>query len=78
MKKMILLAALALTSPAWGQSDTAKPAAEAAKPAAEAATPTPKAAKVVKKAVSKRHLDARHCLQRASNDAIIRCAEEYL
>ena len=75
MKKMILLAALALASPAWGQSDTAKPAAEAAKPAAEAATATPK---VVKKAASKRHLDARHCLQRASNDAIIRCAEEYL
>jgi hypothetical protein len=75
MKKMIVLAALLLASPAWAQGDTARPAAEAAKPAPEAAKPAPKN---VGKATSRRHLDARHCLQRASNDAIIRCAEEYL
>jgi hypothetical protein len=75
MKKMILLAALALAWPAWGQAPAPKP--EAVK-SAEAVKPA-KAAKVAKKKVSaKRHQDARHCLQRADNDAIIRCAEEYL
>jgi hypothetical protein len=67
---MILLAALVLASPAWAQGDAAKSAA--------AAKPKPKAAKVASKPSSKRHQDARHCLQRASNDAIIRCAEDYL
>ncbi len=70
MRTMILLAALVLASPAWPQADAAK--------SAEAAKPKPRAAKVAKKPSSKRHQDARHCLQRASNDAIIRCAEEYL
>jgi hypothetical protein len=70
MKRMILLAALALAWPAWGQAPAAKP---------ETAKALPKAAKVAKKKPSaKRHQDARHCLQRANNDAIIRCAEEYL
>jgi len=72
MKKMILLAALTLAWPAWGQAPA---------PKAEAVKAAPKAAKLAKKkpsSVSKRHEDARHCLQRASNEAIIRCAEEYL
>ena len=70
MKKMILLAALALAWPAWAQAPAKQ--AEASKPMAKA-----KAAKA-RKASAKRQEDARHCLQRASNDAIIRCAEEYL
>ena len=70
MKTTILLAALMLASPAWSQAEAAK--------SAEAAKGKPKAAKMAKKPSSKRHQDARHCLQRASNDAIIRCAEEYL
>jgi hypothetical protein len=69
MKKMILLAALALAWPAWAQAPVQK---------AEAAKTAPKAVKSAKKATVKRHQDARHCLQRANNDAIIRCAEEYL
>jgi hypothetical protein len=69
MKKMILLAALALAWPAWAQAPVQR---------AEAAKPAPRAVKSAKKATAKRHQDARHCLQRASNDAIIRCAEEYL
>jgi hypothetical protein len=69
MKTMILAAALALATPAWSQGEAAK--------SAEAKSP-PKAAKMAKKASSKRHQDARHCLQRASNDAIIKCAEAYL
>jgi len=77
MKKMILLAALALAYPAWAQAPAPTPETAKSAPEAKAA---PKAAKVAKKkpSLSKRHEDARHCLQRASNDAIIRCAEEYL
>jgi hypothetical protein len=70
MRTITLLAALALALPGWAQGDAAK--------SAEAEKAKPKAAKVAKKATSKRQQDARHCLQRASNDAIIRCAEEYL
>jgi hypothetical protein len=77
MKKMILLAALALAWPAWAQAPA--PKAEAAK-SPETVKAAPKTAKVAKKRAStaKRHQDARHCLQRANNDAIIRCAEDYL
>lgn len=78
MRITIVLAVLILASPAWGQAP-AQPA-ETVK-AVEAAKPAPKRAKVAKKAkkaTSRRQQDARHCLQRATNDAIIRCAEEYL
>jgi opacity protein-like surface antigen len=75
MKKMILLAALTLACTAWAQAPAPKPEAQTVKSA-------PKAAQAAKKkqqsSWSKRHQDARHCLQRTDNDAIIRCAEEYL
>jgi len=78
MKKTILAAALALAWPAWAQA----PEQKAAATTTEAAQPAPKA-KVAKSArkmttTAKRHQDARHCLERPNNDAIIRCAEEYL
>jgi len=47
--------------------------AEAEKPVSKAT-----ASKAMRKATAKRHQDARHCLERQTNDAIIRCAEEYL
>jgi hypothetical protein len=80
MKKTILAAALAaalplMQQPAWAQAAEQKDAA--AKPA-EAAKPAPKAVRTAHKATAKRHQDARHCLERPNNDAIIRCAEEYL
>jgi len=83
MKKTILAAALALPlmqplmHRAWAQAAEQK--AVAAQPA-EAAKPAPKAklAKATRKMTAKRHQDARHCLERPNNDAIIRCAEEYL
>lgn len=82
MKKTILAAALAvvlpLMPPAWAQAPEQQ--AVAAKPA-EAAKPAPKTklAKATRKTTTaKRHQDARHCLDRPDNDAIIRCAEEYL
>ena len=78
MKKTILAAAFALAASAWAQAPEQKAVAatptEAAKPApkAKAAKPT------MRKATAKRHQDARHCLDRPDNEAIIRCAEEYL
>jgi hypothetical protein len=78
MKKTILAAAFALALPALAQAPEQK--AVAAQPA-EAAKPAPKAklAKGTRKTTTaRRHQDARHCLERPNNDAIIRCAEEYL
>lgn len=69
MRKIVLLAALALASAAWAQDqkkEDSKPAAE------EKAKPAPVAKK------SRRHQDARHCLQKANNTEIIKCAEAYL
>ena len=79
MKKTILAAALTLALSAWAQAPEQKDAAAAT---AEAAQPAQKA-KLAKSArkmttTAKRHQDARHCLERPNNDAIIRCAEEYL
>jgi hypothetical protein len=89
MKRMILLAALAMATAAWAQApapkkEPAKPAAasEAAKPAMEQAAKEPGSAQAkkpsAKKSASRRQQDARHCLERGSNMEIIKCAEEYL
>lgn len=76
MKKIALIAALAVAGQAWAQAD--KPAAkEPAKPAvqetAKADKPAPK-----KGSAAKRQEDARHCLEKATNTEIIKCAEAYL
>ena len=79
MKKIALIAALALTAPAWSQE--AKPPAQPEKPAAmaqdapKAEAPKPKAHH---KANPRRQEDARHCLEKGSNTEIIKCAEAYL
>ena len=81
MKITVLLAAAALAWPVWAQEKTeVQPQSEAEKPAATPAKSVraPKAHKVRNKVSSKRQQDARHCLQEPNNDAIIRCAEEYL
>lgn len=88
MKRTALILALAIASPAWAQDKPAadKPAAaqeaekgeklqaEPAKPQAEA--------KDEKKAAARKHSrrteDARHCLEKPSNEEIIKCAEAYL
>jgi hypothetical protein len=72
-------AAAAAAKPAAAQApkpaaqETAKPAAEAAKPVARVAKPAVAGTKKVR-----REEDARHCLGRASNTEIIKCAEAYL
>lgn len=78
MKRALLsLTLLAAVSVAFAQ---AKPAAkEPAKPAAPAAQPAPeKPAPVARKVNPRRAEDARHCLEKASNTEIIKCAEAYL
>ena len=77
MKKMIFLFALGTAWSAFAQAPAkpAAPAQEEAKP--QAMKPVvAKPARMAKK--SRRTQDARHCLERGDNDAIIRCAEEYL
>lgn len=80
MKRIVLLASLALAGVAWAQAP--KPAAaEAAKPAAqEAAKPAAQAAAkpMARKHGPKHGEDARHCLDKPTNTEIIKCAEEYL
>lgn len=78
MRKIALLAALALAVPVWAQpaKEPAKPAAQEP-PKAEAAKPEPQKP-VARKINPRRQQDARHCLGKASNTEIIKCAEAYL
>ncbi|HEX6317764.1 MAG TPA: hypothetical protein VFZ84_02735 [Burkholderiales bacterium] len=69
MRKIVLLAALALATGAWAQEQKKEEAKEEAKP---------RAAPVAKKPSPKRYQDARHCLEKGSNTEIIKCAEAYL
>ena len=71
MKRMILLAILAVVCAAWAQPAEKK---GPAKPAAKAAAHKP--GKVARK--NRRHEDARHCLELPNNTEIIKCAEAYL
>jgi hypothetical protein len=74
----LLAAAFALSLPAWAQD--AKPPAEPPKPAAAApvAQEALKVKPAMKKANPRRQEDARHCLEKASNTEVIKCAEAYL
>ena len=79
MKKLIFLVALAIALPGWAQAPGPQEAAKAGPAKTEPAKTQPKKAKTAK--VAKKHRrseDARHCLQRGDNNAIIKCAEEYL
>jgi uncharacterized membrane protein len=81
MKIIVLLAAAAVAWPVWAQAPVeAQKQADAEKPAMTPAksAKAPTAHKVHKATAAKRQQDARHCLQQPNNDAIIRCAEEYL
>jgi hypothetical protein len=75
MKHFVFSVMLAVAFPVFGQAkpEAAKPEAKAAEPKAAAAKPA-----VARKASPKRHEDARQCLERATNNEIIKCAEEYL
>lgn len=84
MKHIVFFAALALSATAFGQAQKPEPIkAEPIKAEpmkvepAKAEAAKPKAAKAVKH-TSRRSEDARQCLEKPTNDEIIKCAEEYL
>jgi len=79
MKHIIFFAALALSAAAFGQAQKPEPIkAEPIKAGpAKPETARPKAAKAAKH-TSRRSEDARQCLEKATNNEIIKCAEEYL
>jgi putative exporter of polyketide antibiotics len=81
MKHLIFWVITTVAVQAWAQA----PAQEAAKPEAkkeatqtEAAKAEPAKQAVVIPRKRRWHEDARHCLERATNTEIIKCAEEYL
>jgi len=81
MKSIALpaFAAMVFFSAAWAQSEVKPLAPLPAKPAAqEAAKPAKPAAPMSAARKARRSEDARHCLERPSNDEIIKCAEAYL
>lgn len=74
MKWLVIIGfSLGLAAPAYAQDQ--KPAAE--KPAAKGSSKKPALAKK-SQSQSRRHEDARHCLERPTNVEIIKCAEAYL
>lgn len=93
MKTFALLTALVLSSLAFAQEKPAAPEGpvatplSATPPPAAAPAPAPAPAVAVKPMASKpitadrkarRQEDARHCLEKATNPEVIKCAEEYL
>jgi len=80
MKHLAFLAFSAITLFAAAAFAQDKPVAkEEAKPEAVKPAPAKSAAASPKKgAPSRRTEDARHCLEKASNTEVIKCAEEFL
>jgi len=76
MKQLVFSVIVMFAVSAWGQApkEPAKPAA----PAKEAAKPAPAKEAAVARKPRRWNEDARHCLERASNTEIIKCAEEFL
>jgi hypothetical protein len=72
MKWLIFLMSLTLPAAVSGQ--------EQQKPEAAVEKPTAKKSKkpAIAKKSSRRHEDARHCLERPTNNDVIKCAEAYL
>lgn len=79
MKHLAFLAIMFFAVPAFAQ-DKPTPAAAKPEPMKEAAKPAPsKSASAPRKGAPRRwNEDARHCLERATNTEVIKCAEEYL
>lgn len=74
MKWLIFLIGLTLPLGAAGQEQKKPEAAAAEKPTARKS----KKPAIARKSQSRRHEDARHCLERPTNTDIIKCAEAYL
>ncbi len=82
MKPIVFLATVLLALPAFAQDKpapaAAKPEAAKSEPVKEAFKPAPTKSAASRKAGRRWNEDARHCLEKASNTEVIKCAEEYL
>jgi hypothetical protein len=74
---LLALPAFAQDKPAPAP-ESAKPEATRPEPAKEAVRPAPTKSAASRKAGRRWNEDARHCLDKASNTEVIKCAEEYL
>ena len=79
MKHMVFLVIALFAAAAFAQEKPAAKEEAKPEPAKEAAKPAPsKSAAASKKGPRRWNEDARHCLEKASNTEIIKCAEAYL
>ena len=84
MKPIAFLSIVLLALPAFAQDKpapapgTAKAEAAKPEPVKEAVKPAPTKSAASRKAGRRWNEDARHCLEKASNTEVIKCAEEFL
>ena len=79
MKQMAFLVMMVFAAAAFAQEKPpAKEEATKPEPMKEAAKPAPTKSAASRKAGRRWNEDARHCLDKASNTEVIKCAEEYL
>ena len=77
MKHLVFSVIALFAASAWAQAPAKEPAKP--EPMKEAAKPEPMKKAAAKPTAPRRwNEDARHCLERASNTEIIKCAEEFL
>ncbi len=79
MKHIAFLVMMVFAAAAFSQEKPpAKEEATKPEPMKEAAKPAPTKSAASRKAGRRWNEDARHCLEKASNTEVIKCAEEYL
>jgi hypothetical protein len=79
MKQIAFLVLVVFAAAAFAQEKPpAKEEAMKPEPMKEAAKPAPTKSAASRKAGRRWNEDARHCLEKASNTEVIKCAEEYL
>lgn len=80
MKQIAFLVMMVFAAAAFAQEKPpAKEEATKSEPMKEAAKPAPPAKSAASRKAGRRwNEDARHCLEKASNTEVIKCAEEYL
>ena len=79
MKQIAFLVMMVFAAAAFAQEKPpAKEEATKPEPMKEAAKPAPTKSATSRKAGRRWNEDARHCLDKASNTEVIKCAEEYL
>ena len=79
MKQIVFLAIMVFAAAAFAQEKPpVKEEATKPEPMKEAVKPAPSKSAASRKGARRWNEDARHCLEKASNTEVIKCAEEYL